>query len=167
MTQAFLPLLQKSDTPVIVSVSSRLGSFARVMDPEKLESTVNDLIYTSSKSAVTMLTVQYAKSLPGFRINAVDPGPTATDLNGHRGYQTVKEGTDVIVQLATIDKTGPTDKRTQARLRNPPNYRNNRFVNVIPLQPECPCVINYLFFGNSLAGSLLIAGLPHHWIWYP
>ena len=44
----------------------------------------------------------------GFRNNAVDPGLTATDLNGHRGYQTVEEGTDVIVQLATIDKNGPT-----------------------------------------------------------
>src|SRR5690606_4890347 len=88
--------------------SSGLGSFARVTDPEKIESRVNDLIYSSSKAAVTMLTVQYAKALPAFRINAADPGPTATDLNGHRGFQTVSEGTDVIVKLATIDRSGPT-----------------------------------------------------------
>lgn len=108
VTQAFLPLLHKSTMPVIVNVSSGLGSFARVTNPEKIESRVNDLIYSSSKAAVTMLTVQYAKALPGFRINAADPGPTATDLNGHRGYQTVSEGTDVIVKLATLDNNGPT-----------------------------------------------------------
>lgn len=108
VTQAFLPLLHKSATPVIVNVSSGLGSFTRVTNPEKVESQVNDLIYSSSKAAVTMLTVQYAKALPEFRINAADPGPTATDLNGHRGIQTVSEGTDVIVKLATLDGNGPT-----------------------------------------------------------
>ncbi|WP_019639444.1 SDR family NAD(P)-dependent oxidoreductase [Paenibacillus fonticola] len=108
VTQAFLPLLHKSATPVIVNVSSGLGSFTRVTNPEKIESQINDLIYSSSKAAVTMLTVQYAKALPEFRINAADPGPTATDLNGHRGYQTVSEGTDVIVKLATLDGNGPT-----------------------------------------------------------
>ncbi|MDU4696487.1 MULTISPECIES: SDR family NAD(P)-dependent oxidoreductase [Paenibacillus] len=108
VTQAFLPLLHKSTSPVIVNVSSGLGSFAQVTNPEKIESRVNDLIYSSSKAAVTMLTVQYAKALPEIRINAADPGPTATDLNGHRGYQTVSEGTDVIVKLATLDGNGPT-----------------------------------------------------------
>jgi NAD(P)-dependent dehydrogenase (short-subunit alcohol dehydrogenase family) len=55
-----------------------------------------------------MLTSQYAKALPGMRINAVDPGYTATDLNRHRGTQTVREGTDVIVAMAKIDASGPT-----------------------------------------------------------
>jgi NAD(P)-dependent dehydrogenase (short-subunit alcohol dehydrogenase family) len=57
--------------------------------------------YTSSKAALTMLTSQYAKAFPGIRVNAADPGYTATDLNGHTGPQTVTEGTDAIVQLAT------------------------------------------------------------------
>jgi len=55
-----------------------------------------------------MLTVQYAKALPELRINAVDPGYTATDLNAHRGTQTVEQGTDAIVRLATIGRDGPT-----------------------------------------------------------
>jgi NAD(P)-dependent dehydrogenase (short-subunit alcohol dehydrogenase family) len=42
------------------------------------------------------------------RINAVDPGYTATDLNGHRGTQTVEEGAEVIVQMADIDRSGPS-----------------------------------------------------------
>ena len=37
-----------------------------------------------------------------------DPGSTATDLNNGYGKQTVTEGTDAIVQLATIGKDGPT-----------------------------------------------------------
>lgn len=108
VTQAFLPLLRKSEAPVIVNVSSGLGSFAMVTNPETMESKVNSLPYSSSKAAVTMLTVQYAKALPDMRINAVDPGPTATDLNGQRGFQTVETGTDAIVRMATIGKDGPT-----------------------------------------------------------
>jgi hypothetical protein len=38
---------------------------------------------------------------PDIRINAADTGYTATDLNGHSGVQTVTEGTDAIVGLAT------------------------------------------------------------------
>jgi hypothetical protein len=55
-----------------------------------------------------MLTVQYAKGLPDLRINAADPGFTATDLNGGTGHQSVQEGTDAIVRLATIGPDGPT-----------------------------------------------------------
>ena len=54
------------------------------------------------------LTVQYAKNLPGMRVNASDPGYTATDLNGNTGHQTVSEGTDATVNLATLDQSGPT-----------------------------------------------------------
>ncbi len=42
------------------------------------------------------------------RNNAVDPGYTATDLNGHRGTQSVQEGTDAIGAMATIGPEGPT-----------------------------------------------------------
>lgn len=104
---AFVPLLRKSEAPVIVNVTSGLGSFGMVTNPETVESKVNALAYTSSKSAVTMLTVQYAKGLPDIRVNAADPGATKTDLTGF-GNQTVTEGTDAIVKLATIGKDGPT-----------------------------------------------------------
>jgi NAD(P)-dependent dehydrogenase (short-subunit alcohol dehydrogenase family) len=108
VTHAMLPLLRASPAPVIVNVSSALGSFSAVTDPLRLESKFSLLGYCSSKSAVTMLTVQYAKTLPELRINAVDPGCTATDLNGHRGAQTVEQGAEAIVRLATIGKDGPT-----------------------------------------------------------
>lgn len=108
MTQAFLPLLRASAAGVIVNVSSGLGSFGYVTNPERIESRLNNLAYSSSKAAVSMLTLQYAKGLPNLRINAVDPGATRTDLNGNRGYQTLEQGTDAIVQLATIGQDGPT-----------------------------------------------------------
>jgi NAD(P)-dependent dehydrogenase (short-subunit alcohol dehydrogenase family) len=47
-----------------------------------------------------MVTVQYAKAFPGIKINAVDPGYTATDLNGGTGTQTVDEGAEIIVRMA-------------------------------------------------------------------
>ncbi len=94
-----------------------MGSFALTHDPDRIESTITAPLYTASKSAVTMLTMQYAKALPGIRFNAADPGYTATDLNAHRGTQTITEGTDAIVALATepwsagtgrfVDRFGP------------------------------------------------------------
>jgi NAD(P)-dependent dehydrogenase (short-subunit alcohol dehydrogenase family) len=108
VTHAMLPLLGASRNPVIVNVSSGLGSFALVHDPSRIESKVPALAYCSSKSAVVMLTVQYAKTLPEMRINVVDPGYTATDLNHHSGPQTVEQGTDAIVRLATVGRDGPT-----------------------------------------------------------
>jgi NAD(P)-dependent dehydrogenase (short-subunit alcohol dehydrogenase family) len=115
-TTAFLPLLRRSPDPVIVNVSSGMGSLVRTHDPARAESRVVAPLYTASKAALTMLTTQYAKALPDVRINVADPGYTATDLNGHSGPQTVTEGTDAIVRLATekpgagtgrfVDRTG-------------------------------------------------------------
>lgn len=55
-----------------------------------------------------MLTTQYAKAFPRMRINSIDPGFTATDLNDHRGTQTLAEGTDAIVKMATLGRDGAT-----------------------------------------------------------
>ena len=110
VTNQFIPLLEKSEQPVIVNVSSGLGSFGMVTNEETVESKVNSLAYCSSKSAVTMLTVQYAKGLPHIQINAADPGSTNTDLVGDASNQSkpVSEGTKAIIELATIDQNGPT-----------------------------------------------------------
>jgi NAD(P)-dependent dehydrogenase (short-subunit alcohol dehydrogenase family) len=110
VTAAFLPLLRKSATPAVINVSSGLGSLAITHDPDRSESRIVAPLYTSSKAAVTMLTTQYARALPDVRVNAADPGHTATDLNGHRGTQTVTEGTDAIVALATEDSTAGTGR---------------------------------------------------------
>ncbi|MGY1748941.1 MULTISPECIES: SDR family NAD(P)-dependent oxidoreductase [unclassified Modestobacter] len=107
-THAFLPLLRESAAPVIVNVSSGLGSFAARSDESRIEHSVPSVGYSASKAAVNMLTAVYAQFLPELRINTVDPGYTATDFNGHAGPQTVTEGTDAIVAMATIGADGPT-----------------------------------------------------------
>ena len=104
MTAAFLPLLRAAAAPRVVMVSSGLGSFTATSDPDRIESTVPALVYTSSKAALNMITSQYAKFLDGVQVVSVDPGYTATDLNGHAGPQTVTEGTDAIVQACVDDE---------------------------------------------------------------
>ena len=108
VTQAALPLLRKSDHPVVVNVSSALGSFWAVTNPERRQFHYPAIIYGSSKAAVSMLTVQYAKALPEIKFNAVEPGFTSTDLTGNGAGQTVAEGAEVIACVATIGKHGPT-----------------------------------------------------------
>jgi NAD(P)-dependent dehydrogenase (short-subunit alcohol dehydrogenase family) len=110
VTSAFLPLLKRSDAPAVINVSSGMGSFALTHDRSRVESTIASPLYTASKAAVTMMTTQYAKAIPEVRFNAADPGYTATDLNSHSGHQTVTEGTDAIVALATEDPSAGTGR---------------------------------------------------------
>jgi NAD(P)-dependent dehydrogenase (short-subunit alcohol dehydrogenase family) len=109
VTQAALPLLAQSDNPVVVNVSSALGSFWAVTNPERRQFHFPSIVYGSSKAAVSMLTVQYAKAFPGIKFNAVEPGFTATDLTPFSGAgQPVEKGAEVIVRMATLGKDGPT-----------------------------------------------------------
>jgi NAD(P)-dependent dehydrogenase (short-subunit alcohol dehydrogenase family) len=108
VTHAFLPLLQRSPAPVIVNVSSGLGLTRGLANPKAPESFYPQVAYPASKAAVNMITVQYAKAFPSIRINAADPGFTATDLNHNTGTQTVEQGAEVIVRLAQLGPEGPT-----------------------------------------------------------
>ena len=109
VTQAALPLLQKSENPVVVNVSSALGSFWAVTNPERRQFHFPSIVYGASKAAVSMLTVQYAKTWPDIKFNAVEPGFTATDLTPMSSAgQPVGKGAEVIVRMATIGKDGPT-----------------------------------------------------------
>lgn len=103
---SFLPLLQRSAGPVVVNVSSGLASLTGLSAIPA--SVYPGVAYPASKTAVNTITVQYAKSLPGMRINAVEPGFTKTDLNGNTGTQTVAQGAEIIVRMALIGPDGPT-----------------------------------------------------------
>ncbi|MEU7428074.1 SDR family NAD(P)-dependent oxidoreductase [Streptomyces sp. NPDC040750] len=107
VTHAFLPLLRKSPNPVIVNVSSGMGSFSMTQDPARIESRFALPLYSASKAAVTMLTTQYAKELKDVKVNAADPGQTATDFTGGLGHS-VADGAESSVTLATIGPDGPT-----------------------------------------------------------
>ena len=108
MLHAFLPLLQRSVAPVVVNLSSGLSKTADLAEPGGPVHFYPGVAYPASKTAVNTLTVQYAKAFPGIRINAVDPGYTATDLNGGTGTQTTAEGAEIIVRMARIRPDGPT-----------------------------------------------------------
>ncbi|HWD83765.1 MAG TPA: SDR family NAD(P)-dependent oxidoreductase [Kribbella sp.] len=105
---AFLPLLQRSAAPVVVNVSSGLSLVRELVDQQSPSHFYPGVEYPASKAAVNMVTVQYAKAFPGVRINAADPGFTATDLNHHAGTQTVEQGAEIIVRLAQVAPDGPT-----------------------------------------------------------
>jgi NAD(P)-dependent dehydrogenase (short-subunit alcohol dehydrogenase family) len=108
VTQAALSLLRESVNPVVVNISSGLGSFWAVNNPERNEFHYPTIVYSATKAAVSMLTVEYAKALPEIKFNVAEPGLTATDLTRGHGGQTVADGVEVIVRLATIDEDGPT-----------------------------------------------------------
>jgi NAD(P)-dependent dehydrogenase (short-subunit alcohol dehydrogenase family) len=108
VTHAFLPLLQRSAAPVVVNVSSSLASLTEVTTPGTPRYAYPGVAYPASKTAVNMITVQYAKAFPNMRINAVEPGFTKTDLNGNTGIQTVEQGAEIIVRMAQVGTDGPT-----------------------------------------------------------
>jgi NAD(P)-dependent dehydrogenase (short-subunit alcohol dehydrogenase family) len=110
VTQAFLPLLKNAETANVVMVSSGLGSKGWLSDPQNEFYGVNYLGYNSSKSALNAVALAFAKDLAttGIKVNAVDPGFTATDFNGHSGYRSVEQAARSVVLLATVDRNGPT-----------------------------------------------------------
>jgi NAD(P)-dependent dehydrogenase (short-subunit alcohol dehydrogenase family) len=91
-------------------VSSGLGSLTQNADPLYPSAAVKFIGYSASKAALNMLTVQLAYLLRDtpIKVNSADPGYTATDLNGHRGTQTIPEGAAEAIRLALLGDDGPT-----------------------------------------------------------
>lgn len=112
VTQAFIDLLRNSDEPRIVNVSSSQGSLTLHSDPTYKYYDYKGVVYLSSKSAMNMYTVVLAYELKdtNFKVNAICPGYTKTDFNGHRGTGTLEDAGKRIIKYALIDKDGPTGK---------------------------------------------------------
>jgi NAD(P)-dependent dehydrogenase (short-subunit alcohol dehydrogenase family) len=112
VTQAFIDLLKKSSAPRIVNVSSSQGSITLHSDPNYKYYDYKGAVYLSSKSALNMYTVVLAYEFKNtsFKINAVCPGFTKTDFNGHRGTGAVEDAGKRVVKYALIDNDGPTGK---------------------------------------------------------
>jgi len=110
VTQAFLDILKKSDEPRIVNVTSGLGSLTLHSDPNWKYYQVKSAAYGPSKSALNAYTIVLAFELKDtkFKVNAVDPGYTATDFNHHNGPGTVEDAAARLVKYATIGQDGPT-----------------------------------------------------------
>lgn len=112
VTQAFLDLLKNSDVPRIVNVTSGLASLTLHNDPSWKYYNFKGGAYGPSKTALNAYTVALAFELrdTAFKINAVDPGFTATDFNNYRGTGNVEDAAKIIVKYATLDAGGPTGK---------------------------------------------------------
>jgi len=108
-TQQLIDLLKKSNNPVIVNVSSELGSLTIHNNRERPNYDFFDA-YSCSKTALNAFTVMLANEFrdTNFKINSVSPGYTATDLNQNRGTQTVEQGAKFIVDYATLGIDGLT-----------------------------------------------------------
>ncbi|MBD2519183.1 SDR family oxidoreductase [Nostoc sp. FACHB-973] len=110
VTKALLPLLKKSTAGRIVNISSGLGSLTLNLDPNYEFANMKLVAYNSSKTAVNALTVLFAAELKDtpIKVNAADPGFTATDINQNQGYRTVEQGAKAAVRLATLPDDGST-----------------------------------------------------------
>ena len=110
VTQVLLPLLKKAEAGRIVNVSSSLGSLTHQGNPAWSSATTKFIGYSASKAALNMLTVHLAYELrdTAIKVNSANPGYTATDLNQHRGHQTVAEGAEEILRLALLPPDGPS-----------------------------------------------------------
>lgn len=110
VTQAFLPLLRKSQTARIVMMSSGLSSLSEALDMRSETWTVGFAGYCVSKTALNMLTVKLAKELDreGIKVNAADPGLTSTDMTGNGPGHSPEEGARPAVALATTHAFGPS-----------------------------------------------------------
>lgn len=109
-TQAMLPSLRRSSAGRIVNVSSVMGSIFRLADPEWKSCAVMLTPYSISKAALNAWTTRLSSELAGtaIKVNAVEPGFTATDLTGGRGEQQPADAARVIVKYAAIGADGPT-----------------------------------------------------------
>jgi NAD(P)-dependent dehydrogenase (short-subunit alcohol dehydrogenase family) len=103
---SFAPLLERSDHPVVVNVSSAVGSLAR---NARADATWSLIAYPVSKAALNMLTIQYARAFPRWRVNSVTPGLTATEFApAARDGGSPEDNVEVIVRTATLGPGGPT-----------------------------------------------------------
>ncbi len=110
VTQAFIDLLKQSPEPRIVNVTSGLGSLTLHNDPSWKYYNVKAACYVPSKAALNAYTIVLAHNLRDslFKINAVDPGYTATDFNNHSGPGTVPDAAAKVVKAAMLGSDGPT-----------------------------------------------------------
>ncbi|KAH1130077.1 hypothetical protein J1N35_001455 [Gossypium stocksii] len=136
--EALIPLLQLSDLPRIVNVSSSVvmlkgkgeklkGVLTGVTTEEKLNDLITEYLkdfkeglhgskgwptfisaYTVSKVALNAYTRILANKYPDFCINSVCPGYAKTDINLNTGTITAEEGAVTPVKLALLPKGGPS-----------------------------------------------------------
>lgn len=112
VTQAFVELLKKSESPRISNITSGLGSLTLHSDPNWKYYNFKATSYVTSKAALNAYSIVLAYELKdlGFKVNVIDPGYTATDFNHHSGPGTVESAAAFIIKHTDTDENGPTGK---------------------------------------------------------
>ena len=113
LTEGLLPLLRKAKAspPRIVFVSTIMGSFHYTQDPTVPWHSIDYKAYDSSKAAVNMLMLNFARVMEetGAKVNCVCPGLVKTKLTRFMEHGTSPEvGAEQVVEMATIGIDGPT-----------------------------------------------------------
>jgi NAD(P)-dependent dehydrogenase (short-subunit alcohol dehydrogenase family) len=103
--RASIPCLRKSPDPLIVNLSSRLGSIG-LRGNTQLGGAI---AYQCSKAALNMLTKQAAIDLStlGIRVISMSPGWVKTEMGGSEAKYEVSESVRLI--LETLDNLNPGD----------------------------------------------------------
>ncbi len=109
LTNAMLPLLEKSDGPRVVNLSAILGSLSEISKPQM--KTWIRASYSASKAAINAYTIALAQEKSGdakWKINAAHPGWAKTEMGGPQAPMTAAQGVRTVVQLATLGTEGPS-----------------------------------------------------------
>lgn len=100
VTKVMAPLMEASLDPVVINISSRLGSISS-------SNRYTTTSYQCSKAAVNMLTRCQAAAFPKVKMLSVHPGWVATDMGNSKNRQaptTVDQSVAGIVKLADTAK---------------------------------------------------------------
>lgn len=109
VTQAFLPLLRRSEHASIVFVGSILGSLTLHASPTGLEG-MKTVAYNSSKSALHQYALHLADALADapIKVNIAHPGWVRTELGSDAAMLTIEEGVGTIVDVALVGPDSPS-----------------------------------------------------------
>jgi NAD(P)-dependent dehydrogenase (short-subunit alcohol dehydrogenase family) len=110
LTQALLPLIEKSPAGRIVNLSSILASQTLHSSPDSPIDVAKGLAYNASKTALNMFTIHLAHALKNthIKVNSAHPGWVKTELGGPNAPMEIRDSWKTSVRLATLDDNGPT-----------------------------------------------------------
>lgn len=123
VTEAFIPLMRKAETPRLLFMSSNFGSITYALDSSRPFYGYDAKSYFTSKAAMNMIGATYAVQLgkDGFRVNLVDPGFRSTALNGHSelGGAAADGAIEACRLIVDTDKNGQHGTFTSTETRLP------------------------------------------------
>lgn len=110
LTQALIPLLQRSSAGRIVNLSSILGSQTLHSSANSPIEVAKGLAYNASKSALNMFTIHLAHALKdsNIKVNSAHPGWVKTELGGEHAPMEISDSWKTSVRLATLPADGPS-----------------------------------------------------------